>query len=75
MSRDRDDSGGEPHVLGEGKIIRATEKAVLAKIGDKEIWIPKSCIHDDSEAFSDNENANEGSIVVLAWWAERNGHA
>lgn len=71
----RDNSGGEPYPLGNGKIIRATEKALLARIGDKEIWIPKSCIHDDSEAFSAAENANEGSIVVMKWWAEKNGHA
>ena len=66
------DEGGEPHTLGDGKITRETDKAVLAKIGNKEIWIPKSCIHDDSEAFS-MESA-EGTIVVKRWWAEKNGH-
>jgi hypothetical protein len=73
MGRFDDDSGNDPHALGEGKITRETDKAVLACIGDQEFWIPKSCIHDDSEAFS-MKNA-EGTIVVKKWWAEKNGHA
>jgi hypothetical protein len=71
----REDSGSEPCTLGDGTIIRETEKAVLARIDDKEIWIPKSCIHDDSEAFSTEKDQNEGTIVVKRWWAEKNGHA
>lgn len=71
----REDSGSEPCTLGDGKIIRETEKAVLARIGDKEIWIPKSCVHDDSEAYSAADDQNEGTIVVKRWWAEKNGHA
>lgn len=70
----RNDEGSEPHTLGEGKIIRETDKAVLARIDDKEVWIPKSCIHDDSEAFSAAADQNEGTIVVKRWWAEKNGH-
>lgn len=66
----RDDGGNEPHTLGNGKITRETDKAVLAEIGDQKIWIPKSCIHDDSEAFS-LENS-EGSVVVKVWWYEKN---
>lgn len=69
----RNDNGNEPHTMGEGKITRETDRAVLAKIGDREIWIPKSCIHADSEAF-DMENA-EGTVVVKRWWAEKNDHA
>lgn len=71
----RNDSGSEPCTLGDGKIIRETDKAVLACINDKEIWVPKSCIHDDSEAYSSVEGENEGTIVVKQWWAEKNGHA
>jgi hypothetical protein len=68
------DSGQEGVNLGTGKITRETEKAVLARIGDKDIWVPKSCIHDDSEAFTSVEGENEGSVVVKRWWAEKNGH-
>ncbi len=66
-------SGNEAHTLGDGKITRESDKALLIKIGDKEIWVPKSVIHDDSEAF-DMKNA-EGTVVVKRWWAEKNGHA
>lgn len=71
----RNDTGSEPCTLGDGKIIRQTEKAVLALIKDKEIWIPISCIHDDSEAYSTDADHSEGTIVVKQWWAEKNGHA
>jgi hypothetical protein len=66
--------GEEPTVLGDGKITRETDKAVKAELEDgREIWIPKSVIHDDSEAW-DREN-NEGTIVCKRWWMERNGYA
>jgi hypothetical protein len=67
------DSGNEPHTLGDGKIVRETDKAFLVRVDDKEIWVPKSCVHDDSEVY-DMEN-DEGTIVVKRWWAEKNGHA
>jgi hypothetical protein len=67
--------GSDPFPLGIGKIIRETEKAVLAQIEEKQVWIPKSVIHDDSEAFSTADGENVGSIVTKRWWAEKNGHA
>jgi len=69
----RDDRGNEPHTLGDGKIIRETDKALLIRANDKDIWVPKSVVHDDSEVF-DMEN-DEGTVVVKRWWAEKNGHA
>jgi hypothetical protein len=66
------DSGNEPHTLGDGKIARETDKAFLIKIGEREIWVPKSCVHDDSEVFS-AEN-NEGTVIVKHWWSEKEGH-
>lgn len=64
--------GDEPHTMGEGKCIRATAKALLVRIGDKEVWVPQSVVHDDSEVFKDGD---EGTFVVKLWWAEKNGHA
>ena len=69
----RDDRGNEPHTLGDGKIISETDKALLIRVNDKDIWVPKSVVHDDSEVF-DMEN-DEGTVVVKRWWAEKNGHA
>lgn len=58
--------------LGEAKILRTTDKAILVLLdGEEEAWIPKSVIHDDSEVFS--EKSPEGTLVVATWWAERNG--
>jgi hypothetical protein len=68
------DSGKEPHTLGDGKVARETEKALLIRIDDKEIWVPKSVIHDDSEVFDMGDNC-EGTVVVHRWWAEKNNHA
>lgn len=31
------------------KIIKETDKAVLVKAGEKELWIPKSCIIKEEE--------------------------
>lgn len=67
--------GNGPYQLGIGKIIRETEKAVLAQIEERQIWIPKSVIHDDSEAFSTTDGENVGLVVTKKWWAEKNGHA
>ena len=49
------------------RVVTATEKALLV-----EIWVPKSVIHDDSEVFDDDENA-EGMLVLEDWWAEKSG--
>lgn len=67
----QNDSGNEAHTMGEGKCTRDTEKALLVKIDDKDLWIPKSCVHDDSEVY---EVGHEGTVVVKRWWAEKNGH-
>ena len=59
--------------LGEGKVVRATEMALRIELesGDL-VWIPRSIIHDDSEVFDDEDNA-EGEVVVKTWWAEKEG--
>lgn len=68
----RDDSGSEPHTMGEGVFVRETDKALLIKINNRDIWIPKSCIHDDSELF--DAVHKEGTVIVKRWWAAKNGH-
>jgi len=58
--------------LGEGKCTRATDKAILVELeSGEELWIPSSCLHDDSEVY---QAGHEGDVVVLTWWAEKNGH-
>jgi len=54
------------------RVVTATEKALLVEIEGEEEWVPKSVIHDDSEVFDDDENA-EGMLVLEDWWAEKSG--
>ncbi len=35
-------------------------------------WIPKSCVHDDSEVYQENQ---AGLLVVKRWKAEKEGWA
>jgi len=59
--------------LGDGKAVRDSGKALLVKLATgEEKWIPKSVIHDDSEVYDAEENA-EGEVVVQEWWAEKEG--
>jgi len=67
----RDNSGDEPHKMGEGKCIRESEKAILVAFTSAEgqRWIPKSVVHDDSEVWKQDD---VGQLVVKMWWAEKN---
>ena len=53
---------------------RATDLALLVRLGPrnghKEIWIPKSVIHEDSEI---NEVDDEGILVLSTWFVEKEG--
>lgn len=69
----RDDSGSEPHTMGEVKVTAETAKALLCvPIKGGQYWIPKSVVHDDSEVWKKDDS---GKLVVKYWWAEKNGHA
>lgn len=66
-----DEDGGDACSLGEGRVKRATEKALLVELEDgSEVWIPRSVVHDDSEVYDDGE-ASEGEVVVKRWFAEK----
>lgn len=55
----------------QAKALRETPLAIYCELesGDKK-WIPKSVIHDDSEVYDAETNA-EGELVVLAWFAQK----
>jgi hypothetical protein len=59
--------------LGPCQILGATEKAVKVQLESEDDvrWIPKSQIHDDSEAY-DTKNTT-GDLVVSRWFAEKEG--
>lgn len=68
-----EDEGTE---IGKGKCVRATAKAILVELErGKAVWIPNSCVHDNSEVYEVGEEGNEGTVVVKTWWAEKEGLA
>jgi hypothetical protein len=57
--------------LGAGRAIRTTDKAILVDLDSgEEVWVPKSCLHDDSEVY---EEGHAGNVVVKEWWALKEG--
>lgn len=59
------------------KAIRSTKRALLvdsdffeSNEDKREIWIPQSQIHEDSEVY---KNGDEGKLVVVEWFAEKRG--
>lgn len=72
--------GQEGVTIGEGECERETDRALLVELGGpkdsfggrtvRELWIPKSVIHDDSEVF---EAGTSGAVIVFRWWAEKEG--
>lgn len=61
-----------PTSLGQAAPIRETDRALLVQIEDMDdpVWVPKSCIDEDSECYS--MASGEGELLVHSWWAEKN---
>lgn len=64
----------EPVSFDDVKVKHETDRALLCVIDGTDIWVPKSQITDESEVF-DNEDHNEGVLIVKHWWADKNGLA
>lgn len=47
-----------------------TDLALLCNINEKKHWIPKSVVHEDSEVSSEGDT---GTIVIMRWFAEKEG--
>ena len=54
-----------PHDLGSATPRRETEKELLVQMDEtgEQLWVPKSCIHDNSECYS--MKSGGGRLVVL----------
>lgn len=48
--------------------IRDTGKALLCRINGRDVWVPQSVIHDDSEVYG---LGHEGKLVIAGWFAEK----
>lgn len=69
----RDDTGREPVSVGEAMVVRGSPKALCVELVDhgRELWIPRSVIHDDSEVYDDDGEHDNGELVLLRWFAEK----
>ncbi len=63
---------GSKVAIEDARCLRVTEKALLVEWEGEEHWIPVSVIHDDSEVFDDDEHS-EGTLIIAAWFAEKEG--
>lgn len=74
---DDDDDGDDRVSLGVGQVTLASDLALrvsLAEHDGRNLWIPRSVLHDDSEVFDDKANAF-GRVIVKGWWARERGFA
>lgn len=77
--RDEEDEGV---VFDDATCVHATPQAIRVRFTRSasgrpvtyEGWVPKACVHDDSEVFDAGDNAS-GRLVIKTWWAEREGWA
>lgn len=61
----------DPVDLGKVKVLSESAKAIQVEREDgSTLWVPKSVLHDDSEVF---EADQDGKLVVLEWFAEKEG--
>jgi hypothetical protein len=60
----------DPVTLLEVTCKRETDQAILCIIDKREVWVPKSQVHDDSEVYA---QGHEGKLVISAWFADKEG--
>lgn len=51
-------------------VVKETTLGLLCRIDEKETWIPKSLIGEDSEVRAEGDR---GKIEVPEWWALKEG--
>ena len=56
--------------LDDATVEAETDLALLCNINEKRHWIPKSVVHEDSEVSSEGDT---GTIVIMRWFAEKEG--
>lgn len=57
--------------VGDAEVIRETDKALMVRLRDfkdKEVWVPKSQIHADSEVW---KSGDSGVLVVSRWLKQK----
>lgn len=58
--------------VGQARVVHETDRAILVELEEMQEnrWIPKSCVHDDSEAWQEGD---EGELVLHEWFARKEG--
>lgn len=73
MPRNHDPADDEPVEFDDAECIRETVMALRVRLDDgRELWVPKSVVHDDSEVFDGYDNAT-GKLVLARWFADKEG--
>lgn len=68
---DDEGEGKEPHEIKDVLIKHVTADALLARLpSGKEVWFPKSQVHDNSAIWKAGET---GTLTVTVWIAEKKG--
>ncbi len=49
---------------------KETDLAIFCHIDDKQLWIPKSVVDEDSEVYG---RGHTGILVIKRWFAEKEG--
>lgn len=61
----------EKATIKNAKCIAASDKAIRVKMeSGRQIWVPQSAIHDDSEVYKLDDF---GKLIVKPWFAEQIG--
>jgi hypothetical protein len=62
-----------PADLGDGRVLLATEVALLVRLGDTSAWIPRRAIDSSSEIRKDAGVGVAGRLLVQPWFARTRG--
>jgi len=69
MNRRREVDAGV--VVGEGKVTRITERALLVEFPQGEKWVPKSQLHENSVIDDASLMKEEGTVIISSWLAKQ----
>ena len=64
----------ESYLVVQGRMMARTAKAVLIKVGQRECWIARSCIHFATDALIDHmDRGDAGEFKIMEWAAREKG--
>lgn len=74
MDDDDEDKPFQAPARAVAELPRALKVVIDLPDGEqREMWVPKSAIHDDSEVFGALRDNSTGKLVLQAWYAREEG--